>query len=70
MMCYKDMTFCTYWYICMDGSAGNCPRALTEDVKRDADKWWGTEGAPIAVFLERPSCFYCVSKKGDSIFEK
>jgi hypothetical protein len=52
----------------MDGS--NCSRALTEDVKRDADKWWGTEGAPIAVFLERPSCFYCVSKKGDSIFEK
>lgn len=67
MMCYRDKTYCEFYQNCKDGN--NCHRSLTPDVKRDADKWWGKPGAPISVFTEKPSCFLCVSRKGDSLFE-
>jgi len=51
----------------MDGVAGNCDRALTEDVKRDAEKWM--KDAPIAMYSEKPDCYYGVAKKGDSLME-
>lgn len=54
MMCYRDMTFCRFIEC---GRSGECPRALTDEVQRAAEKWWGGADAPIAVFTERPSCF-------------
>ena len=44
MICYKDMTFCS-------SSCGNtkCHRFLSEQVVLDAQKWWGSNKAPIAV---------------------
>jgi hypothetical protein len=56
VICFQDRTFC----------AGNgcarfegCPRALTEDVKVKAVKWWGSNEAPISQFSEpeKLECF-------------
>lgn len=55
MMCYRDMTFCPYFKECKEG--GLCSRALTDEVKENAKKWWGKEGAPICRFIEKPECF-------------
>ena len=55
MTCYKDTTFCPYYFRCADGD--ECKRALTKDVEDAAFKWWGKDGAPIAIFVEKPSCF-------------
>lgn len=56
MICYKDMTFCTENNCAkFDG----CFRALTVQVKINADEWWGKgEGeAPIAIFTGQPDCY-------------
>ncbi len=48
-MSYKDMTWCT------EESCANknkCPRYFTKEDAAKAKEWWGSEGAPIAVFLE------------------
>lgn len=55
MMCFRDMTFCGYASDCKD--AEGCPRALTEEVRREATEWWGSDEAPIAVFSDKPECF-------------
>lgn len=55
MMCYRDMTFCPYWEDC--AGAATCHRPLTPEVQLEAEKWWGSEDAPIAVFAEPPSCY-------------
>lgn len=50
MMCYKDMTFCSY----SDCTNFNkCPRRLTESVKKDAVRL----GLPICRFAGQPKCF-------------
>ncbi len=54
MLCYKDMTFCPYWKECKEGST--CHRALTDEVKQGAERWWPGE-APISVFTHPPKCF-------------
>jgi hypothetical protein len=54
MICYKDMTFCKHYKDC--AIAYKCHRPLTPEVQADADKWWKGEGAPIAIFMEQPSC--------------
>ncbi len=55
MICYRDMTFCNFYQICKNGY--NCERALTGKIQDDAKKWWGKDGAPIAVYSEYPDCF-------------
>ena len=55
MICYRDMTFCSYWKECKDGI--NCFRALTSQVIYNAGKWWGKENPPISLFAEKPDCF-------------
>jgi hypothetical protein len=56
MICYRDMTFCSYAETC--NYAKYCPRALTPEVQADADKWWeGMPGnAPICTFVDKPQC--------------
>ena len=51
MICYKDITFCSFWKECKDGKT--CWRALTEKVWDAAEK----EGLPICQFLDKPDCF-------------
>ena len=44
MVCFRDMTFC-------DAKCGakECHRMLTDKVRADAVKWWGSDDAPVAV---------------------
>ena len=53
MMCYKDITFCPF----LKCTTQTCDRRLTDEVKADARKWWGKEGAPIATYTTVPECF-------------
>jgi hypothetical protein len=55
MICYKDSTFCSFWKDCQDGK--NCSRALTNELIKKANKWWGSDNAPICIFIEKPNCF-------------
>lgn len=55
MMCYRDMTFCTFYKTC--AKAKRCHRPLTPQVKAQAANWWGSDDAPIAVFGEKPQCY-------------
>lgn len=55
MICYRDMTFCNFADKCAD--AADCPRALTQEVREAAEKWWGKPNPPIAVFGEKLECF-------------
>ncbi len=50
MMCYKDMTFCTFGQC---AKRGECPTFLTEEMKKDAEQYpWG-----ICTFVDKPDCF-------------
>lgn len=53
MMCYRDMTFCTFYKECSEGSG--CYRALTEEVLEKAKKWM--PDPPICSFVDKPKCF-------------
>lgn len=59
MLCYRDMTFCTYYKNC--AKAEECDRALTPEIQKDADKWWESfkiDGSPpICMFAEKPECY-------------
>ena len=66
MMCYRDMTFCTFYKEC--GKGETCCRAFTEEQSTKADQWWGwngegESGAPVAFFCEQPDCFKKVLDK-------
>lgn len=54
MICYKDRTWCMQQK-CKHWDA--CDRALTEKVMGEAEKWWGSDKAPISIYAEAPECF-------------
>lgn len=54
MMCYKDMTWCTF-SDCKNKD--NCHRYFTKEDRARATKWWGNEDFPLAYFAEKPDCF-------------
>lgn len=62
MISYKDMTFCTFYTDC--ACADKCPRPLTEQVRREAAKWWGNQFAPISQFTEKPDCHEKIREGG------
>ena len=49
MICYRDMTFCTFYKSCKDGES--CERALTPKIKKEAEECW--EGTLRFVCLVR-----------------
>lgn len=55
MFGFRNMTFCTQSE-CKFFNKG-CDRALTESVKKQAEKWWGKPGAPVYTFSDTPCCF-------------
>ena len=55
MVCFRDMTFCSYYKKCKNGNC--CDRSLTDEVRENAKKWWNSDNAPIAIFMECPDCF-------------
>ena len=54
-MCYKDITFCSFYLECVNGN--DCKVALTPKIEKDAKKWWGKDNPPISVYLDKPECF-------------
>lgn len=61
MICYKDKAFCTYWEDC--SGAGTCGRPLTDNVRKAANEWWGSDGAPISVYVTKPECWSAIESK-------
>ena len=55
MICYQDCTFCPYHAECNKGE--DCAIAYTDEVKLEAQAWWGSDDAPVCLFAERPECF-------------
>ena len=59
MICYRDTTFCTFHEDC--AAASECGMALTDEVKKKADKWWETfeseDDVPFCVFADKPGCW-------------
>jgi len=51
MICYRDMTFCTFWEKCYHGKT--CPRSLTKETLLEAE----TFGLGVCMFQDRPGCF-------------
>lgn len=66
MMCYRDMTFCTFYEDCK--TASTCERPLTEQIKKDAEKWM--KDAPISMYIDKPECWKHKNTKPESIFLK
>ena len=62
MICFRDMTFCSFH----EGCAEPCIRAYTKEVEKAALKWWGTfkipGNPPVCFFSEIPSCYYPTEK--------
>ena len=50
MLCYGDMTFCSYYEDC---AKTDCPRALTDDIQYKAQ----AHGLPICQFVDKPLCW-------------
>ena len=55
MICYRDMTFCSFWRECAQDrhQQGACGRALTPEVEKRAKEI----GLPISRFMDKPDCF-------------
>lgn len=49
MLCYRDMTFCPAKEC---KQFHKCPRAFNSLVKSEAERWWGSPNAPVALFNE------------------
>ena len=58
MISYKDKTFCIA--ACANRE---CPRKYTEDVRKQAEEWWGDVAAPVAVGDLSKPCFIYVPLK-------
>lgn len=56
-ICYRDMTFCI-----ADCDNKECPRMYTKEVIEAANKWWGEDGAPIAISDFSKSCPVFIKK--------
>lgn len=55
MRCYKDKTWCPYYKTCKHGKT--CLRALTPKIIKEAITWWGSDEAPVSVYLNKPECY-------------
>lgn len=55
MLCFRGMTFCTYWEDCRDSET--CHRKFDDVQKAAARKWWGGDDQPICTYVDRPRCF-------------
>ena len=52
-MSYLDKCFCTFYTECTKGD--KCDRALTPQIRLNAEKWM--KNAPINIFVNKPKCF-------------
>ena len=63
MSCFRDMTFCPHHTACVQGK--DCSRALTDEVVQSAIMWWGSDEAPIEVYLAEPWCMEPKMEEGN-----
>ena len=55
-MGYGDQTWCGFWKQCKHGK--ECGRAITKQVEKKAEAWWGDKHYPIAMYADKPTkCF-------------
>jgi len=54
MICYMDMTFCTFYTECTRGLL--CPRALTPEIIKEAEEL----GLLVSQFTKKPECFISI----------
>lgn len=45
MLCYKGRSWCSASPLC---ATAECDRKVTDEVRADAAKWWGEDGAPFS----------------------
>lgn len=57
MMCYRDITFCSFYLECREQAT--CVIALTPDVKRKARE----AGLLISGYVDIPNCFKRLKRK-------
>lgn len=57
MICYRDMTFCSYWRKCLHGDEA-CGRILDKSVLHSARAL----GLPICRFDGKPGCFEALER--------
>ena len=50
MICYRDMTFCSFWKDC--DKANCCSRPITKNVESRAE----AAGLPICRWADKPNC--------------
>lgn len=43
MICFRDRTFCS-----SPACKGKCGSQWTDELKRQAEEWWGKPGVPVA----------------------
>lgn len=55
MIHYMDMTFCPFWKECAKGE--QCERAITDEVRKAAKKWWHGDDYPMALYSQAPACY-------------
>ena len=65
-MCYLDRTFCKFYETCKSAygiieaeKKLVCPRALTPQIKEDANK----AKLPIAMYTDNPDCYIDINEK-------
>ena len=51
---YRDMTFCRFYRDCI--KADTCHRPLTDEVSKQAERWWKGPDAPIMQYISQPEC--------------
>lgn len=56
MLCFHDMTFCSFYKNCATAKAGDCHRPMTPEVEKAAEQ----AKLPIAHFTTQPDCHVLV----------
>lgn len=51
MICFRDMAFCSARCANTD-----CRRNFTDELRKAAREWWGSEGAPVCFSDFRTGC--------------
>jgi len=62
MLSFQDRTFCTASECSKFGVS--CERSLTNEIKAQAEKWWGGQNPPISYF-ENPKQLKCYDGASD-----
>ena len=60
MLCFRDQAYCAESSECANT---DCRRKWTDELQRQATRWWGGEDAPVAFMSMRETCGKFEEKK-------